>query len=48
MADGGWKGVYHLVFGHYRQLSLNKFFDPSTHMRKGCDGGVEVEEKISE
>ena len=29
-----------------RQLSLNKFFDPSTpSMRKGCDGEVvEVEE----
>ena len=36
MADG----VYPLVFGHSKQLSLNKFFDPSTlSMRKGCDGG---------
>ena len=34
-----WKGVYPKVFGHSNQLSLNKFFDPSTpSMRKGCDG----------
>ena len=40
MADGDWKGVYLLVFGHSKQLSLNKFFDPSTpSMRKGRDGG---------
>ena len=40
MADGVWKGVYPLVFGRSKQLSLNKFFDPSTpSMRKGCDGG---------
>ena len=39
MADGGWKGVYPSVFGRSRQLSLNKFFDPSTpSMRKGRDG----------
>ena len=38
-----------LGFGHSRQLSLNKVFDPSTpSMRKGCDGEVEVEEKNSE
>ena len=36
MADGVWKGVYPQVFGHAKQLSLNKFFDPSTpSMRKG-------------
>ena len=40
MAEGGWKGVYHWVFGRSKQLSLNKFFDPSTpSMRKGRDGG---------
>ena len=40
MADGVWKGVYPLVFGRSKQLSLNKFFDPSTpSMRKGRDGG---------
>ena len=30
MADRVWKVVYPLVFGRSRQLSLNKFFDPST------------------
>ena len=30
MADGVWKGVYLWVFGHSKQLSQNKFFDPST------------------
>ena len=40
MADGVWKGVYPHVFGRSKQLSLNKFFDPSTpSMIKGCDGG---------
>ena len=40
MADGVWKGVYPQVFGHSKQLSQNKFFDPSTpSMRKGRDGG---------
>ena len=40
MAEGVWKGVYPYVFGRSKQLSLNKFFDPSTpSMRKGCDGG---------
>ena len=40
MADGVWKGVYLKVFGRSKQLSLNKFCDPSTpSMRKGCDGG---------
>ena len=39
MADGAWKGVYPYVFGRSKQLSLNKFFDPSTpSMRKGRDG----------
>ena len=36
MADGIWKGVYLEVFGRSRQLSLNRFFDPSTpSVRKG-------------
>ena len=40
MADGVWKGVYPYIFGHSKQLSQNKFFDPSTpSMRKGRDGG---------
>ena len=34
MADGVWKGVYPKVFGHSKQLSLNKFFDPSTQREK--------------
>ena len=39
MADGVWKSVYPQVFGRSKQLSLNKFFDPSTpSMRKGRDG----------
>ena len=37
MANG--VGVYPKVFEHSKQLSLNKFFDPSTpSMRKGCNG----------
>ena len=40
MAEGVWTGVYPYVFGHSKQLLLNKFFDPSTpSMRKGRDGG---------
>ena len=38
MADRVWKGVSPLVVGHSKQLSLNKFFDPSIpSMRKGHD-----------
>ena len=45
MADRVWKGVYPLVFGHSKQISQNKFFDPSTpSMRKGHDG--EKKEKM--
>ena len=29
VANGVWKGVYPWVFRHSKQLSLNKFFDPS-------------------
>ena len=44
MAEGVWKGVYLQVFGRSRQLSLNKFFDPSTpSMRKGRDGENRME-----
>ena len=40
MPDGVWKSVYPPMFGHSKQLSLNKFFDPSTpSMRKGRGGG---------
>ena len=39
MADGVWKGVHSKVIGRSDQLSLNKFFDPSTpSMRKGDEG----------
>ena len=30
MADGVWKGVHASIFGHSKQLLVNKFFDPST------------------
>ena len=30
MANGVWKGVYSQIFWHFKQLSLNKFFDLST------------------
>ena len=37
------------VFGHSKQLWLNKFFDPSTpSMRKGCDGGETGEKNKNE
>ena len=43
MADGAWKGVQSLVIGHFKQLSQNKFFDPSTpSMRKSRDGEMEL------
>ena len=46
MEDGVWKGVYPWVFDRSNQLSLNKFFDPSTpSMRKGRDGGKRGGEK---
>ena len=49
MAEGVWKGVYPQVFGRSRQLSLNKFFDPSTpSMRKGCDGEKKTGKKNGE
>ena len=42
MADG----VYPYVFGHSKQLSLNKFIDLSTpSMRKGRDRGNRKENK---
>ena len=49
MVDGVWKGVQPYVIGHFKQLSINKFFDPSTpYMRKGRDGeenGKKMEKK---
>ena len=47
MADGVWKGVYPWVFGHSKQLSLNKLFDPSTpSMRKGLIGEKKMEKNM--
>ena len=46
MANGAWKGVHLQVFGHFRQLSLNKFFDQSTpSMRKLEDGEKKIRKK---
>ena len=39
MADGVWKGVYPQVFGRSKQLSLNKFFDPSPPSMRKVDSG---------
>ena len=38
IADGVGKGVQSWVIERNDQLSLNKYFDPSTPMRKGRDG----------
>ena len=39
MADGVWKGVNPKVLGRFKQLLLNKFFDPSSpSMRNGRNG----------
>ena len=46
MADGVWKSVYCIVFGRSRQLSLDKFLDPSTPFMKKVDNGEKKEEKI--
>ena len=49
MADKVWKRVYPQVLGRSRQLSLNKFFDPSTpSMRKVDDGKRKEKEKRKE
>ena len=39
MADGVWKGVYPLVLGRSRQVSINKFFDPSAPSMRKVDNG---------
>ena len=44
MADRVWKGVYPQVFGHYKQLLLNKFFDPSTPPMRKVDNGEKKKE----
>ena len=51
MADRVWKGVYPYVLGRSRQLSLNKFFDPSPSapsMRKVNDGEKKKKKKKKE
>ena len=45
MADGVWKGVYPQVLGRSRQLSLNKFFDPSAPSMRKVDNGEKKEKK---
>ena len=45
MADGVWKGVYPQVLGRSRQLSLNKFLDPSTPSMRKVDDGEKKERK---
>ena len=46
MADRVWKGAYPYVFGRSKQLTQNKFFDPSTpSMRKGRARGGKKREK---
>ena len=45
MANGVWKGVFPWVFGCTKQLSLNKFFDPSTPSMRKVDDGEKRKEK---
>ena len=45
MADGVWKGVQPEVIGHFKQLLLNKFFDPSTPSTRKVDNGEKRKEK---
>ena len=37
MADRVWKSVFPMVFGRSRQLSQNKFLDPSTYSMRKVD-----------
>ena len=48
MADGVWKGVYPQVFGRSRQLSLNKFLDPSAPFMRKVDNEKDKREKKRE
>ena len=45
MADRVWNGIYPLFFWRSRQLSLNKFFDPSTPSVRKEDDGEKRKEK---
>ena len=38
MADGVWKGVYHQVFGYFRQLLHASFFEQSIPSMGKVDG----------
>ena len=46
MADGVWKGVYPQVLGRSRQLSLNKFFDPSAPSMRKVDDGEKKKKRV--
>ena len=46
MANGVWKGVYLQVFGHSKQLSQNKFFDPSTPSMIKVDNGEKKKDVV--
>ena len=48
MANRVWKGVYPKLFWSSRQLSLNKFFDPSAPFRRKVDDREERKEKRKE
>merc|ERR1712030_305998 len=48
MADGVWKGVQPQVIGHFKQLLLNKFFDPSTPSMRKVDDGEKEKKKRKE
>ena len=45
MADGVWKVVYPKVFGHSRNLMLNKFFDQSIPSMRNVDNGEKKRRK---
>ena len=45
MANGVLKGVYPQVLGHFRQLSLNKFFDLRAPSMRKVDDGEEKRKK---
>ena len=45
MANWVWEGVYPQVFGCSRQLSLNKYFDPSILSMRKVDNGKRKEKR---
>ena len=48
MADGVWHGVSPSILGRSRQLSLNKFLDPSTPSMRKVDDGEKKKKKKKE